>query len=87
MVRLEVLVNMLQWNSQKQGLTWLLFGAQKEDVAKGIAEQAEALGRKVSLHHCDVTEDGAAAKALAEAAETHGRVHTLVWGRDLLLIR
>jgi short-subunit dehydrogenase len=42
----------------KAGADLALIWRSKEDVAKRIAEQAEALGRKVSLHHCDVTEDG-----------------------------
>ncbi len=71
----------------KAGADLALIWRSKEDVAKDIAAQVEALGRKVSLHHCDVTEDGAAARAVAEAAQAHGRVHTLVWGRGRLLIR
>ena len=64
----------------KAGADLALIWRSKEDVAKNIAAQVEALGRKVSLHHCDVTEDGAAARAVAEAAQAHGRIHTLVWG-------
>ena len=47
----------------KAGADLALIWRSKEDVAKDIAAQVEALGRKVSLHHCDVTEDGAAAQS------------------------
>ena len=69
----------------KAGADLALIWRSKEDVAKDVAARVEGLGRKVSLHHCDVTEDGAAARAVAEAAQAHGRVHTLVWGAGPLV--
>ncbi len=52
----------------------------KEDAAQSLADEITAMGRKASLHHCDVTEEGAAMRAVKAAAQHHGRVHTLVWG-------
>ena len=55
----------------KAGADLALIWRSKEDVAKDVAARVEGLGRKVSLHHCDVTEDGAAARAVAEAAQDY----------------
>jgi len=57
----------------------------KEDVAKELAKQIEGLGRKASIHHCDVLNEGAAKAAIDAAAKTHGRLHTLVWGAGPLV--
>ena len=46
----------------KAGADLALIWRSKEDVAKDVAARVEGLGRKVSLHHCDVTKDGAAAR-------------------------
>ena len=57
----------------------------KEDVAKDLAAEIKALGRQASLHHCDVLIEGASKSAIAAAAKTHDRVHTLVWGAGPLV--
>ena len=57
----------------------------KEVVAKKLAAEIEALGRKASLHHCDVLIEGAAKDAIEEAVYRHSRLHTLVWGAGPLV--
>ena len=57
----------------------------KEVVAKKLAAEIEALGRKASLHHCDVLIEGAAKDAIEEAVDRHSRLHTLVWGAGPLV--
>jgi len=57
----------------------------KEDVAKALAAEIKAMGRKASIHHCDVLNEGAAKAAIEAAAKTHDRLHTLVWGAGPLV--
>ncbi|MGB0907977.1 MAG: SDR family NAD(P)-dependent oxidoreductase [Maricaulaceae bacterium] len=57
----------------------------KEDAAKEVAAEVEALGRKASVHLCDVTVDGEVEAAFAEAGAAHDRVHTLIWGAGPLV--
>lgn len=57
----------------------------KEDVAKALAREIEAMGRKASIHQCDVLVEGASNAAIKAAADTHGRLHTLVWGAGPLV--
>ena len=57
----------------------------KEGVAKELAVEIGALGRKASLHNCDVLIEGAANAAIKEAADAHGQLHTLVWGAGPLV--
>lgn len=57
----------------------------KEDVAKKLAKEVEGLGRKASIHRCDVLVEGASKTAIGVAAQTHGRLHTLVWGAGPLV--
>ncbi|MEM9704724.1 MAG: SDR family oxidoreductase [Pseudomonadota bacterium] len=57
----------------------------KEDVAHGVAEKAQARGRKSSVHQCDVTDQSAVKAALAQVIKEHGRIHTLVWGAGPLV--
>lgn len=56
----------------------------KEQLARELAKEIEAMGRAASVHHCDVLIEGAAEAAIQAAIHTHGRVHTLVWGAGLL---
>lgn len=57
----------------------------KEDVAKELAVQIEAIGRKASIHYCDVLTEGASRAAIEAAVNIHGRLHTLVWGAGPLV--
>ena len=57
----------------------------KEDVAKKLAKQIEGLGHKASIHQCDVLNEGAAKATIEDAAQTHDRLHTLVWGAGPLV--
>lgn len=57
----------------------------KKDVAEELAREIEALGRRASVHHCDVTDEQALGAAIESAASEHGRVHTMVWGAGPLV--
>lgn len=57
----------------------------KKDVAERLAQDIEALGRKASLHQCDVTEGGAVERTSKDVIEAHGIIHTLVWGAGPLV--
>lgn len=57
----------------------------KKERAEALAKDVEVLGRKASLHHCDVTDEAGLAGAIADAVATHGRVHTLVWAAGPLV--
>ena len=57
----------------------------KESVAKELAKEIEGVGRKASVHHCDVLVEGASKAAIETAAQIHGRLHTLVWGAGPLV--
>jgi len=52
----------------------------KEDAAKQLAKDIEKIGRKVSLHQCDVTDFETLSTAIKVAITHHGRIHTMVWG-------
>lgn len=57
----------------------------KEEKAAELAAQIEKIGRKVSLHHCDVIIENAIDAAFDAATKSHGRLHTLVWGAGPLV--
>ena len=57
----------------------------KQQQATELCQDIEALGRKSSLHHCDVTDHEQLLQAVKEAIATHGRIHTLVWGAGPLV--
>ena len=69
----------------KAGSDIAIIWRSKEDVAKDLAKEIEAMGRKASIHHCDVLIEGAANEAIEKAAQVHGRLHTLVWGAGPLV--
>lgn len=64
----------------KAGTDIAIVWRSKKDVAESLAKDIEALGRKASLHQCDVTEAGAVDRTAADAITSHGRIHTMVWG-------
>ena len=57
----------------------------KEDVAKTLKSDIEALGRKATLHQCDVTVEGRANATMDEAVKAHNQIHTMVWGAGPLV--
>ena len=57
----------------------------KEQEAKELAAQIEALGCKASLHQCDVLENDACLKTINEAISQHKQIHTMVWGAGPLV--
>ena len=69
----------------KAGSDVAIIWRSKNDVAKTLAKEIKALGRKASIHHCDVTIEGAAKDAMADAIQAHGRLHTLIWGAGPLV--
>jgi NAD(P)-dependent dehydrogenase (short-subunit alcohol dehydrogenase family) len=56
-----------------------------EAVAKDLAKEIESLGRKASVHQCDVLNEGASKAVIEAAALRHGRLHTMVWGAGPLV--
>lgn len=52
----------------------------KREAAESLAREIESLGRRASVHACDVTDTAALDATVAAAATAHGRVHTMVWG-------
>ena len=57
----------------------------KEDVSKKVAAEIESCGQHASVHQCDVTNADAVKNAINAAIETHGRIHTMVWGAGPLV--
>ena len=57
----------------------------KENVAEELANEIRGLGRKATIHQCDVLDEGAVKAALHAAINIHGRLHTLVWGAGPLV--
>src|SRR5688500_8207472 len=57
-----------------------IFYRSKQHVAEATAEEIRALGRKVSIHQADVRNYDEIEAAFGSAVETHGRVHSIVWG-------
>ncbi len=51
----------------------------KRDAAEAVAQAAQGLGRMATVHQCDVTDEGALAELIRQAAATHGRIHSLIW--------
>lgn len=52
----------------------------KQDVAEKTAEAIRALGVAVTIHKCDVRNADQVRELTRQVIETHGRVHTMVWG-------
>lgn len=69
----------------KAGSDVAIIWRSKEDVAKNLVKDIESLGRKASMHQCDVLVEGAVKSAIGMATQTHGRLHTLVWGAGPLV--
>lgn len=64
----------------KAGTDVAIFYRSKKEAAETIAEEIRALGRKASIHQADARSHEELETAFAEAVDTHGRVHSLVWG-------
>ncbi|NNC38677.1 MAG: SDR family oxidoreductase [Hyphomonadaceae bacterium] len=69
----------------KAGSNIAIMWRSKKDVAEELKREIEKSGRKASLHQCDVTKDGDIERAIDEAIDHHGRVHTMVWGAGPLV--
>lgn len=57
----------------------------KQDKAEALAKDVEALGRKASIHSCDVTDPASLSATIEAAIAAHGRIHTIVWGAGPLV--
>ena len=60
-----------------EGADLALFGRDLDAIAP-VAQEAEAMGAKVAVIACDVTDDRAVDRAVAQAAERFGRLDILV---------
>lgn len=52
----------------------------KQDVAEAVAADIQALDQQASTHAADVTDPQQVQAAVDAAIETHGRIHTVVFG-------
>ena len=57
----------------------------KSDVAKTVQADIQSAGQKATIHQCDVTDIDGLTKAIADAINAHGRIHTMVWGAGPLV--
>lgn len=57
----------------------------KQAAAEALAEEFRALGRTVTIHAVDATDESSIAAARDAAIAAHGRVHTVVWGAGPLV--
>lgn len=57
----------------------------KRDMAEALAADIGALGRKASIHGCDVTDQASLSAAIESAIAAHGRIHTVIWGAGPLV--
>jgi NAD(P)-dependent dehydrogenase (short-subunit alcohol dehydrogenase family) len=64
----------------KAGSDVAVFFRSKQEVAEALAGEVRRLGRKASIHQSDVRDRKKLESCLANAVETHGRVHSVVWG-------
>lgn len=61
------------------GADLALVGHRHPESVVALADEADALGRKLSRHAVDVTDHDAVAAVVADAVAAHGRIHTVVW--------
>lgn len=57
----------------------------RQDVAEATAAAIRDHGVAVSIHQVDVRDAAAVGRAVAEAADVHGRLHAMVWGAGPLV--
>lgn len=69
----------------KAGSDIAILWRSKEQTAQSLAKEIIALGRKASVHHCDVLIEGEVESVMAEAEAAHDRLHTLIWGAGPLV--
>lgn len=69
----------------KAGSDVALIWRSKEDVATELKQEIESVGQKATVHQCDVTESGSVERAIDEAVQAHGSIHTMVWGAGPLV--
>ncbi|MGC6472484.1 MAG: SDR family NAD(P)-dependent oxidoreductase [Parvibaculales bacterium] len=69
----------------KAGSDIAIMWRSREETAQNLAKDIEACGQKATLHQCDVKDTAALEKAVMEAIEAHGRIHTMVWGAGPLV--
>ncbi len=56
----------------------------KQDVAEKVAEQIRALGRKATVHQLTIGDAARCEAVVDEAAQAHGRLHTVMVGAGTL---
>ncbi|MCP1472436.1 NAD(P)-dependent dehydrogenase (short-subunit alcohol dehydrogenase family) [Sphingobium sp. OAS761] len=64
----------------KAGTDVAIFYRSKEAVAEATAQAIRDLGVKASIHQADARNYEEMDAAFAAAVETHGRIHSIVWG-------
>lgn len=51
----------------------------KRDAAEAVARAAQGLGRKATVHQCDVTDAAVLAGLVEQTLAAHGCIHSLIW--------
>jgi NAD(P)-dependent dehydrogenase (short-subunit alcohol dehydrogenase family) len=64
----------------KAGTDVAIFYRSKQEVAEATAQAIRDLGVKASIHQADARNYDEMEQAFGQAVETHGRVHSIVWG-------
>lgn len=64
----------------KAGSDVAIFYRSRQDSAEALADDVRALGRRASVHRADVRHYEELEAGFTDAVDTHGRVHSLIWG-------
>lgn len=57
----------------------------KELAAQSVADAAAKMGRRASIHACDVRDPASIAALVEAAVAEHGRIHSLIWAAGPLV--
>ena len=56
-----------------------------EARAAAVAAEAQAVGRRATIHVGDVTDDGSVRQVIDDAIAAHGRIHSVIWAAGPLV--
>ncbi|NIJ18049.1 SDR family NAD(P)-dependent oxidoreductase [Sphingobium vermicomposti] len=64
----------------RAGTDVAIFYRSKQQVAEAAAAEIQAMGRSATIHQADARNYEEMEAAFADALESHGRIHSIVWG-------
>lgn len=64
----------------REGVDVAIFYRSKQQVAEATAAEIRALGRNATIHQADARNYEEMEAGFAGAVESHGRIHSIVWG-------